>query len=53
MARTNGEAGLCLACLRNKQCGLRLSEQEEMRLESKVGSGLTGSVGHPKPLAFT
>lgn len=39
--------------LSEEQCGLRLSEQEEMRLESKVGSGHTGSVGHPMPLAFT
>lgn len=35
-----------------EQCGLQLSEQEEMRSESKARQ-VAGSVGHPKPLAFT
>jgi hypothetical protein len=36
-----------------EQCGLQLSEQEEMRSQSKAGAGRAGSVGHSKPLAFT
>ena len=36
-----------------EQCGLQLSEQEEMRSQSKAGAGHAGSVGHSKPLAFT
>lgn len=36
-----------------EQHGLWQSEQREMRSEKKGEAGRSGTVGHPKPLAFT
>lgn len=53
MSSRNENRGRNLPGVFEEQHRLQESEQEEMRSESKVGTGHAGAIGHPKPLAFT